>query len=363
MDNGETGVDCGGGGCPACAACSTYRVYTAGKACDGAYNLNYQGNRDTCIQHNIEIRNQFAIYQKETGQCYGAKYCRQTFNRPDHDINYNDTITYDISSCLACSRDADCFNGGVCSTDGSCDQLPGTYPGWCRYGENLKDSFESESDEDSFAECEEECQKTKGCVAFSYETPTPKEYYNCYRYRGGPYTSGSFRVNTTCYIMPEVPCSTESDCPANRPYCNNEGFCSVDNNDCKCKSSWTWDIGGECAKEQHGCTNCDEDPSGNWCIVANPGCKTVQENKWSYCASGDNIIRDDQGDNKKCAYSGSNRVFVLRGGDALEHKCRKACTINERCIAFSGIWNSWCIGCDVELTDNHNGAIAFKKTV
>ena len=37
--------------------------------------------------------------------------------------------------------------------------------------------------------------------------------------------------------------------------------------------------------------------------------------------------------------------------------------INKRkhCVTFSGIWNKWCIGCRTDLTDNHDGAIAFKK--
>ena len=77
----------------------------------------------------------------------------------------------------------------------------------------------------------------------------------------------------------------------------------------------------------------------------------------------DNIIPDPGRDNKKCSYANkANRVFVLRNGDAQEQNCRRACNDDENCVAFSGIWNIWCIGCSVQLTENHNGAIAFKKT-
>jgi len=75
-----------------------------------------------------------------------------------------------------------------------------------------------------------------------------------------------------------------------------------------------------------------------------------------------NIFRDSQNDNKKCeGVNSSHRLFRLNGKDANEKNCEAKCAKNEDCVAFSGIWNQWCIGCDVKLTTQHQGAIAFKK--
>ena len=73
------------------------------------------------------------------------------------------------------------------------------------------------------------------------------------------------------------------------------------------------------------------------------------------------ISPDVENDGKKCAYAGSNRIFDLRGTDATETKCRDECKKINSCVAFSGIWNSFCIGCKVALSDNHTGTKAFKK--
>ena len=54
-------------------------------------------------------------------------------------------------------------------------------------------------------------------------------------------------------------------------------------------------------------------------------------------------------------------MFTLRGKDADEKNCQEKCAKNEDCVAFSGIWNQWCIGCDVKLTSKHQDAFAFKK--
>ena len=74
------------------------------------------------------------------------------------------------------------------------------------------------------------------------------------------------------------------------------------------------------------------------------------------------VVVDPENNHKKCEYGSSDRVFDLRREDAIEQNCREACTTNENCVAFSGIWNRWCIGCSTDLTDNHSGAIAIKKT-
>ena len=61
------------------------------------------------------------------------------------------------------------------------------------------------------------------------------------------------------------------------------------------------------------------------------------------------------------------RVFDLRGESATESKCKEECMNNNLCVAFSGEWNEWCIGCKFELNNEnivtpvHTGAIAYKK--
>ena len=74
------------------------------------------------------------------------------------------------------------------------------------------------------------------------------------------------------------------------------------------------------------------------------------------------IIRDFQKDNRKCGdeYS-SNRLFKFTQNDANEKNCQAKCAEDENCVAFSGIWNNWCIGCDVNLGTYHQGALAFKR--
>ena len=74
------------------------------------------------------------------------------------------------------------------------------------------------------------------------------------------------------------------------------------------------------------------------------------------------VVEDPTNNNKKCEHDSSYRVFDLRGGNAIEQHCREACNKNENCVAFSGIWHRWCIGCSTDLTDSMSGAIAFKKT-
>lgn len=75
-----------------------------------------------------------------------------------------------------------------------------TYDGWCEAKGNLRNRL-SDSDENSFVKCKEKCYKNLECTAFSYETPTPSYYFNCILMKGGPYTSGSGRPNTKCYIL------------------------------------------------------------------------------------------------------------------------------------------------------------------
>ena len=79
------------------------------------------------------------------------------------------------------------------------------------------------------------------------------------------------------------------------------------------------------------------------------------------------IVDDPQNNNKKCGKPGSPlRVFDLRGKAATEAKCKEACLKNDLCVAGSGVWGKYCIGCKEHLakqTGNpgDRGAIAFKK--
>ena len=72
------------------------------------------------------------------------------------------------------------------------------------------------------------------------------------------------------------------------------------------------------------------------------------------------MIPDHQNNERKCD-STLNRVFVLRGSDAQKEKCLNTCEEDTNCIYLSGVWNDWCIGCNVELQADHNDAIAFRK--
>ena len=49
-------------------------------------------------------------------------------------------------------------------------------------------------------DCYARCQSTDDCVAFAYYK---NDDTNCDFYRGGPYTYGNGRKDTTCYVMPE----------------------------------------------------------------------------------------------------------------------------------------------------------------
>ena len=80
------------------------------------------------------------------------------------------------------------------------------------------------------------------------------------------------------------------------------------------------------------------------------------------------MVRDVHQDNKKCGEPGSDdRVFKLQGTGATKEKCLEECQIRlsktVKCIAMSGVWGSWCVGCQVKLDEPHNGAEAWKRLV
>ncbi len=79
----------------------------------------------------------------------------------------------------------------------------------------------------------------------------------------------------------------------------------------------------------------------------------------TYDSVGGSVIADESKNGKKC---GDNRVFDLRNGDAKEAWCIDACEADDDCVAFSGVFGSWCIGCKVALDTAHTGATAYKKS-
>jgi len=73
-------------------------------------------------------------------------------------------------------------------------------------------------------------------------------------------------------------------------------------NRCECQASWTSRLDGkECKRPQSGCTNCDNDARGGWCLIANPGCaeeevgKNGQPDGWAYCNAFDATAIETQG--------------------------------------------------------------------
>ena len=83
----------------------------------------------------------------------------------------------------------------------------------------------------------------------------------------------------------------------------------------------------------------------------------------TYDSVGGSVIADESKNGKKCGVPGNtNRVFDLRNGDAKEAWCIDACEADDDCVAFSGVFGSWCIGCKVALDTAHTGATAYKKS-
>ena len=83
----------------------------------------------------------------------------------------------------------------------------------------------------------------------------------------------------------------------------------------------------------------------------------------TYDSVGGSVIADESKNGKKCGVPGNtNRVFDLRNGDAKEAWCIDACEADDDCVAFSGVFGSWCIGCKVALDTAQTGATAYKKS-
>merc|ERR1719210_2279974 len=101
-----------------------------------------------------------------------------------------------------------------------------------------------------------------------------------------------------------------------------------------------------------------------WCI----GCKTpldVYHSKIAvaYVKEDEAIAPDPAKDGKKCGHPGSmSRVFDLRNSAATQEACKQECVADTTCVAFSGIWQEWCIGCKSPLDVYHEKlAVAYVK--
>ena len=76
------------------------------------------------------------------------------------------------------------------------------------------------------------------------------------------------------------------------------------------------------------------------------------------------MIHDLPNNGKKCGGTESNdRTSDLRNAEAQENECKDNCAKDPDCVAMSGIWGEWCIGCKVALSSLHPGAKAFKKGI
>merc|ERR1711904_355879 len=75
------------------------------------------------------------------------------------------------------------------------------------------------------------------------------------------------------------------------------------------------------------------------------------------------MVADPDNDGKKCPFKpGKDRTFKIMGGKATLEICAKKCTDDPACVAFSAQVGKWCIGCKKELSEDHKGATAFKKS-
>ena len=74
------------------------------------------------------------------------------------------------------------------------------------------------------------------------------------------------------------------------------------------------------------------------------------------------MTRDPSKDDKKCGGPGSaDRIFHFEKSNAQKTNCLNKCEEDQNCVAMSGVWGEWCIGCKVQLASGHSNAEAFKK--
>ena len=77
-------------------------------------------------------------------------------------------------------------------------------------------------------------------------------------------------------------------------------------------------------------------------------------------------FRDYGNDGRKCQFENKKyRTFDLRDDEATYSKCLDKCATDDSCVAFSAIFEEWCIGCGLALdnsfNDDHEGANAYRK--
>ena len=77
------------------------------------------------------------------------------------------------------------------------------------------------------------------------------------------------------------------------------------------------------------------------------------------------MVRDVHQDYKMCGRMESNdRVFMYQFANATKERCLEDCTKTDKCIAMSGVWGLWCIGCQVKLDEpTSSNAEAWKGMV
>eukprot|EP00931_Biecheleriopsis_adriatica_P014851 TRINITY_DN11696_c0_g1_i1.p1 TRINITY_DN11696_c0_g1~~TRINITY_DN11696_c0_g1_i1.p1 ORF type:complete len:928 (-),score=140.79 TRINITY_DN11696_c0_g1_i1:394-2985(-) len=76
------------------------------------------------------------------------------------------------------------------------------------------------------------------------------------------------------------------------------------------------------------------------------------------------MVADTTANGKKCgAWRSADRVFDLRSGSATRENCDAECLKLPNCVAYSGQFGSWCVGCKQALTTAAAGTTAYKKQV
>lgn len=78
-----------------------------------------------------------------------------------------------------------------------------------------------------------------------------------------------------------------------------------------------------------------------------------------YIFTDTDMEQDLENDGKKC--NAASTLFKLEGEKADPKLCQIKCAEDSNCIATSGIWKEWCIGCSTGLDVTVSGAKAYRK--
>lgn len=139
--------------------------------------------------------------------------------------------------------------------------------------------------------------------------------------------------------------------------------------DCECQASWTSEE--DCSGTQSGCTNCDNDPNGDWCLTVTSPCNEEAEpnDGWFYCSdsSDDSPPADDSPNDTPSGYtaiaesdclSGSEFIF-FDAGPATVEDCAGFCDWWIGCGGFSytydGSLSGRCVGKTTENCETNDG--------